>query len=39
MLRDKIKKKINQKKDKNIAIKRMRIKNELKIIIKKSIKI
>jgi hypothetical protein len=32
MLRDKIKKKekINQEKDKNIAIKRMRIENELK---------
>jgi acetyl-CoA carboxylase beta subunit len=47
MLRDKIKKKINQEKDKNIAIKRIMIKkNELKnkcknckkIIIKKSIK-
>jgi hypothetical protein len=32
MLRDKIKKKrINQEKDKKIAIKRMRIKNELKM--------
>jgi len=30
MLRDKIKKKINKEKDKNISIKRMRTKNKLK---------
>jgi hypothetical protein len=30
MLRDKIEKKINQEKDKNIAIKRTRTKNKLK---------
>jgi hypothetical protein len=30
MLRDKIKKKIHQEKNKNIAIKRMRTKNKLK---------